>query len=160
MSARSCELELSIVPGDFADARVLALLRAHLAGMHESSPPGSVYALDISALQAPEIAFFTACSGDEVLGCGAIKHLSATECELKSMRTAAPFLRRGVATRLLEHLLALARSRGYRRVSLETGSGPAFEPALALYRRYGFRNGEPFGDYRATAFNQFLHLAL
>jgi putative acetyltransferase len=76
------------------------------------------------------------------------------------MRTDPHHLRRGVATRMLEHLLALARSRGYRRVSLETGSGEVFEPALALYRRYGFTNGPAFGDYRASEFNQFLHLDL
>ena len=149
-----------IVPGDFTDLRLLKLLQEHLAGMHENSPPGSVYALDVSALQAQEVSFFTAWRGDQLLGCAALKQLSATAGEVKSMRTAAEHLRQGVASALLEHLLALARSRGYSRVSLETGSGPSFEPALALYRKYGFSNGEPFGDYRATAFNQFLHKAL
>jgi putative acetyltransferase len=151
---------LQILPGDFTDPRLLKLLREHLAGMHENSPPGSVYALDVSGLQAQEVSFFTAWRGDQLLGCAALKQLSATAGELKSMRTAAEHLRQGVASALLEHLLALARSRGYSRVSLETGSGPSFEPALALYRKYGFSNGEPFGDYRATAFNQFLHKAL
>jgi putative acetyltransferase len=149
---------LRILPGDLTDARVVALLREHLEGMHASSPPGSVYALDLSALQAPEIAFFTAWQGEVVLGCGALKHLDDATGELKSMRTAAAHLRRGVGARILDHLLALARARRYRRVSLETGSGPAFEPALALYRRYGFVNGDPFGDYVASEFNQFLHL--
>ncbi|HVY28354.1 MAG TPA: GNAT family N-acetyltransferase [Polyangiaceae bacterium] len=151
---------LRIVNGDFADARVLALLREHLGGMHGCSPPGTVYALDTTALQAPEISFFTAWQGEELLGCGALKHLDASWGELKSMRTAAAHLRRGVAAQLLEHLLRVARGRGYARVSLETGSGPAFEPALALYRKYGFENGEPFGDYQPSAFNQFLHLPL
>lgn len=151
---------LRIALGDFGDVRVLALLRAHLEGMHGSSPPGSVYALGAAALQAPEIAFFTAWRGEALLGCAALKHLSAAGGEIKSMRTAAAHLRQGVASQLLEHLLSLARSRGYRRVSLETGSGPAFEPALSLYRRYGFVNGDAFGDYEATAFNQFLHLDL
>lgn len=160
MSANTSELSVFIAPGDFDDPRVLALLREHLAGMHQSSPPGSVYALDTSALQAPEIAFYTAWTGEELLGCAALKHLSATSGELKSMRTAAAHLRKGVGARLLQHLIGLARSRGYRRLSLETGSGPAFEPALSLYRRHGFQNGEPFGDYRPTAFNQFLHLSL
>lgn len=160
MSATTSELLVSIVPGDFDDPRVLALLREHLAGMHQNSPPGSVYALDITALRATEIAFFTAWSGEELLGCAALKHLSASSGELKSMRTATAHLRLGVGARLLQHLVGVARSRGYRRLSLETGSGPAFEPALSLYRRYGFQNGEPFGDYRATAFNQFLHLSL
>ncbi|MDF3068929.1 MAG: GCN5-like N-acetyltransferase [Polyangiaceae bacterium] len=160
MSAETAELSLSIRVGDLDDARVLGLLREHLAGMHGSSPPGSVYALGAAALRAPDIAFFTAWRAEELLGCAALKHLDATSGELKSMRTAAAHLRRGVGTRLLDHLLEQARSRGYRRVSLETGSGPAFEPALALYRRYGFRNGDPFGQYQSTDFNQFLHLAL
>ena len=151
---------LRIVPGDLTDARVIALLRDHLAGMQASSPPGAVYALDLSALQAPEIAFFAAWRGEEVLGCGAIKQLGQRSGEIKSMRTAAAHLRQGVAARILEHLLAVARDRGYRRLSLETGSGPAFEPALALYRRYGFVNGPAFGDYLDSAFNQFLHLDL
>jgi putative acetyltransferase len=147
-----------IVPGDLTDPRVVALLREHLEGMRASSPPGSVYALDLPALQAPDIAFFTACQGEELLGCGALKHLDDSAGELKSMRTAAAHLRKGVGARILGHLLALARARGYRRVSLETGSGPAFEPALALYRRHGFVRGEPFGDYVESELNQFLHL--
>lgn len=149
-----------IKPGDFEDARVLALLREHLAGMHANSPPGSVYALDLSSLKAPDIAFFTAWDTDSLMGMGALKALDATSGEIKSMRTAVAHLRQGVAAALLEHLIGLARSRGYRRVSLETGSGPAFEPALALYRRRGFVNGAPFGDYTASPFNQFLHLDL
>jgi putative acetyltransferase len=119
-----------------------------------------VYALGAAALQAPEIAFFTAWRGEELLACGALKQLKASHGEIKSMRTAAAHLRQGVASRLLEHLLALARARRCQRVSLETGSGPAFEPALALYRRYGFQNGDPFGDYEASSFNRFLHLDL
>jgi putative acetyltransferase len=151
---------MQIRPGDFDDARVLDLLREHLAGMHASSPPGSVYALDLSGLQQPSIAFFTAWDGEDLLGCGALKHLDASAGEIKSMRTAARHLRRGAAARLLDHLLAVARSRGYARVSLETGSGAAFEPALALYRKVGFVPGPAFGDYVATEFNQFLHLKL
>jgi len=150
---------MEIRAGDFSDPRVLELLREHLAGMHASSPPGSVYALDLSGLQQPSVAFFTVWDGDELLGCGALKDLG-TAGELKSMRTAARHLRRGAAACLLEHLLGLARARGYARVCLETGSGPAFEPALALYRKYGFQPGPPFGDYAATEFNQFLHLAI
>lgn len=151
---------LNIVPGDFADPQVLALLHAHLEGMHANSPPGSVYALDLGGLQTPDIAFFTAWAGDACVGMGALKEIDRTQGELKSMRTRDDWLRKGVAAAVLEHLLSLARSRGYRRVSLETGSGDAFEPALALYRRSGFLNGEAFGDYAPSAFNQFLHLDL
>jgi putative acetyltransferase len=151
---------VEIRPGDFTDARVLELLREHLAGMQASSPPGSVYALDLSGLQHASIAFVTAWDGDDLLGCGALKQLDTRAGEIKSMRTAARHLRRGAAAVLLEYLIDLARSRGYTRISLETGSGPAFEPALALYRKYGFVPGAAFGDYVATEFNQFLHLAI
>ncbi|MBI0328014.1 GNAT family N-acetyltransferase [Burkholderia plantarii] len=149
-----------IKPGDFDHPQVTALLRQHLQGMQAASPPGSVFALDLSGLQRPDIAFFTAWDGEALLGCGALRELSPTHGEIKSMRTAAAHLRRGVGSRLLGHLLALARERGYTRVSLETGSGEAFEPAVAMYRRHGFVNGECFGGYTASDFNQFLHLDL
>jgi putative acetyltransferase len=150
--------------GDFADPKVLALLKEHLAGMHANSPPGSVYALDLSGLQRPDISFLALWEGDDLLAIGALRELTAENGEksgeIKSMRTAQAHLRRGAAARLLEHMITLARTRGYTRLSLETGSGAAFEPALALYRRYGFRSGEAFGDYEASAFNQFMHMEL
>lgn len=139
---------------------VLALLRIHLEGMHASSPPGSVYALDTSGLARPDVSFWGAFDGDTLLGFGALKQLTADTGEIKSMRTHPDHLRKGVAAALLAHILDTARSRGYRRLSLETGSGDAFEPALTLYRRAGFTNGDAFGDYVASEFNQFLHLTL
>lgn len=146
--------------GDFSDARVIALLEEHLAGMHASSPPGSVYALDLSGLQQLTVSFFTVWDGDELLACGALKHVDPTTAELKSMRTSSRHLRRGAGAFLLEHLLRFARARRYQRVCLETGSGPAFEPALALYRKYGFVPCAAFGDYVPSEFNQFLTLVL
>ena len=151
---------MRIIAGDFDDPQVLALLRLHLAGMHASSPPGSVYALDLSGLRQPSIHFVTAWEGDLLLGMGALKVLDDASGEIKSMRTHPDHLRKGVAGAILEHLIETSRVRGFRRVSLETGSGPAFDPALALYRRRGFTNGAAFGDYAASAFNQFLHLDL
>lgn len=139
---------------------MLELLREHLAGMHANSPPGHVSALDLSGLQQPSISFFTIWEGNELLGCGAVNQLDATTGEIKSMRVTAKHLGRGAGKRMLEHLLATARERGYRRVSLETGSGDAFEPAIAMYRRYGFTSGPAFGDYVASEFNQFFHLEL
>lgn len=150
----------TIRSGGLEHPEVLDLLRAHLAGMRANSPPGNVYALDLSGLQAPDVSFWTAWEGRTLLGCGALKELTPTAGEIKSMRTASAHLRKGVAASLLEHIIAIARSRGYRRLSLETGSGPAFEPALALYRRYGFVGGTAFGEYRQSEFNQFLHLDL
>ena len=145
---------------DFGNPQILALLREHLNGMHASSPPGHVFALDLSGLQRPDISFFALWEGDSLLGFGALKQLSPTHGELKSMRTAAMHLRKGAAQKILDHLLGLARARGYTRVSLETGSGPAFEPALALYRRNGFVEGDAFADYSKSDFCAFYHLSL
>jgi putative acetyltransferase len=149
-----------IRPGDFADDRVKALLARHLEGMHASSPPGHVFALDWSGLQQPEISFYALWDGEELLGFGALKQLEPRAGEIKSMRTADEHLRKGVAATILEHIIAEARQRGYTRLSLETGSGPAFEAALALYRKHGFTEGGAFGDYEKSPFNQFLHLDL
>jgi putative acetyltransferase len=149
-----------ITPGDFDDDRIKALLTRHLEGMHANSPPGHVFALDWSGLQKPDISFYALWEGEELLGFGALKQLDTTYGEIKSMRTADAHLRKGVAARILDHLIAEARSRGYTRLSLETGSGPAFEPALALYRKRGFTDGGAFGGYEKSAFNQFLHLDL
>jgi putative acetyltransferase len=119
-----------------------------------------VFALDWSGLQKPEISFYALWEGEELLGFGALKELGSRTGEIKSMRTAAAHLRRGVASAILEHIIAEARRRGYARLSLETGSGPAFEPALKLYRKYGFIEGGAFGGYEKSPFNQFLHLDL
>jgi XTP/dITP diphosphohydrolase len=151
---------MQVRSADFANASLRELLQQHLAGMQAHSPPGHVHALDLSGLQRPDVALFMALEGDIVVGMGALRALDPRHGEIKSMRTRDGWLRRGVAARLLEHLLAVAASRGYRRVSLETGSGAAFEPALTLYRRRGFASGPAFGDYVASDFNQFLHLEL
>lgn len=151
---------LAIREDDLSGEAVRALLALHLAGMHASSPPGTVYALDLSGLQVPEVTVWTAWQGGALAGIGALKALADGGGEVKSMRTHPDHLRRGVGAALLEHIIAEAGARGLRRLSLETGSGPAFEPALQLYRKRGFRNGEPFGGYAPSEFNQFLHLAL
>ncbi|WP_340694072.1 GNAT family N-acetyltransferase [Hyphomonas sp.] len=151
---------MQIVPGDFEDARVLDLLRTHLDGMYANSPPGNVFALDLTGLKAPGLRFYTAWEGKTLMGMGALKGLDDGGGEIKSMRTHEVHLRKGVAARLLEHIIAEARARAYHRLSLETGSGPAFDAALALYWRYGFIEGGAFGDYEKSDFNQFFHLAL
>jgi putative acetyltransferase len=149
-----------IKTGDFNDPRVKNLLRLHLEGMHANSPPGHVFALDWSALQKPEISFYTLWDGDDLLGCGALMELDALHGEIKSMRTDPDQLRRGVATRLLKRIIAVAVDRGYQRLSLETGSGPAFDAAVNMYLRHGFKHGEAFADYEKTDFNQLMHLEL
>ena len=145
---------------DLSDAASQALLRLHLSGMHANSPPGHVFALDLSGLKAPDVTVWSVWDGEEICGIGALKQLDQEVGEVKSMRTHPDHLRRGVAAALLERIIEAARSRGLRTLSLETGSGPAFEPALALYRRQGFVDGEAFGDYVRSDFNQFLHLDL
>lgn len=151
---------LTIRVDDLSGQPTQDLLALHLRGMQQYSPPESVHALDLSGLTGPEITVWSVWRGDAIAGIGAMRMLGADQAELKSMRTAPDHLRQGVAAALLEHMLSEAGQRGVARVSLETGSGEAFEPALALYRRRGFKNGEAFGDYEATDFNQFLHLTL
>jgi putative acetyltransferase len=149
-----------ICEDDLSGDATLRLLALHLSGMHANSPPGSVYALDLSGLKAPGVIVWSVREGAEVIAIGALKELGNGGGEVKSMRTHPDHLRRGVAALLLDHITAEARARGLTRLSLETGSGAAFEPALALYRKHGFVNGEAFSDYESSAFNQFLHLDL
>ncbi|UCE31871.1 MAG: GNAT family N-acetyltransferase [Burkholderiales bacterium] len=141
---------------DLTHPKVHALLAEHLAAMHANSPLCGVHALELSALRAPEVTLWTAWDGDDLLGCGALTELDPTHGEVKSMRTAAGRLRRGVARAILAVILETARERGYRRVSLETGSTEAFEPALRLYQSFGFSYCGPFGQYRENAFSRFM----
>ena len=132
---------------DLSGAEIRALLAEHLDSMRRLSPPESVHALDVAALLEPDITFWTAWSDGELLGCGALKELSAEHGEIKSMRTASAHRREGVARAILQHIIAEARRRSYVRLSLETGSMPAFEPARRLYESFGFTYCSPFGDY-------------
>lgn len=137
-----------------------ALLALHLRGMRGNSPQEYVFALDLSALKVPEMTVWSAWNGTRIAGIGALKALHANGGEIKSMRTHPDFLRQGVAASLLDWIITEARERGMGRLSLETGSGRAFEPALALYRSRGFVEGDAFGAYSANPFSQFLHLSL
>ncbi|WP_307827971.1 GNAT family N-acetyltransferase [Nocardioides sp. SYSU D00038] len=151
---------LHVVVDDLTGAEVRALLAQHLASMHETSPPESVHALDADRLRSPEVTFWSAWWGEELAGCGALKELAPDHGEVKSMRTAPGHLRRGVAAALLTTIVDTARDRGYARLSLETGSGPAFDAAHALYARFGFEPCGPFADYVDDPFSRFLTLAL
>lgn len=143
---------------DGADAR--ALLEAHLALMHASSPPEDVHALDVVKLLATDVSFFSARVDGALVGVGAVKQLDATSCELKSMHTAAAARGRGVGRAMLAHLLIVARSLGCRDVLLETGSTPEFAAARGLYLSVGFVECGPFGDYVASAHSAFFRLDL
>ncbi len=151
---------LTIREDDLSGEQTRALLAIHLAGMQATSPPGHVFALDLSGLKADDVTVWTASAGGTVIAIGALKQLDSTAGEVKSMRTHPGHLRKGAASALLDRIIATARSRGLKRLSLETGRGEAFDAALALYRKRGFTHGGAFGDYRSSAFNQFLHLAL
>ncbi len=139
---------------------VAALLDEHLAEMARHSPPESMHALDHDGLRAPGVTFWSVWDGARLAGCGALKELGPRHGELKSMRTAASCLRRGVATALLAHILQTAQARGYHRVSLETGAMDAFAPARAFYTRHGFQPCAPFGDYVADPNSVFMTLLL
>jgi len=138
---------MEILPGDFTNAAVRALLSEHLQNMRSNTPPESIHALDLSGLQRPEITFWTVWSGGELVGCGALKAIGPDHGEVKSMRTAEAHRREGVARAMLEHILGVAEGRGYRRVSLETGAQVAFEPARRLYESFGFQPCPPFEGY-------------
>lgn len=149
-----------IVEDDLSGAAIRALLEQHFAGMLANSPAESCHFLDFDGLRAGDVTFWSIHRGEELAGCGALKLLDARHGEIKSMRTADTFLRQGVAARMLGHILDEARARGLDRLSLETGSGAAFEPALALYARHGFEACEPFADYKADPFSRFMTRAL
>ena len=132
---------------DLSGPEIIALLEEHLAGMRSLSPPESIHALPLEGLRRPEVTFWSVWENRELLGCGALKELDPQHGEIKSMRTASRHLRKGVASAMLQFILAEARGRGYRRLSLETGAQPGFEPARQLYARAGFTFSGPFADY-------------
>jgi putative acetyltransferase len=138
---------LQIREDDLTGKEIAELLWEHLENMHEITPPESVHALDLEALRSPEITFWSAWEGNELLGCGALKQLDPSSGEIKSMRTAKAHRRKGVASKLLEHIIREAERRAYSYLYLETGSFPEFAPARALYTRYGFEYRGPFADY-------------
>lgn len=145
---------------DLSGPEIQALLREHLAGMHASSPPGTVFALPLEGLRRPEVTLWSVWEGSELCACGALKELDATHGEVKSMRTRPAFLRKGAASAVLAHILDEAKRRGYARVSLETGTGPAFEAAHALYERFGFERCGAFAPYEPNDFSAFMTKAL
>jgi len=151
---------LRIELDDLSRPEVLALLEEHLRNMYELSPPEHVFAFDAKKLSAPDITFWSAWSGESLVGCAALKALSATEGEIKSMRTPSGRRRTGAGRALLNHIIEVARSRAYRVLYLETGRHPAFLPAQTLYRSAGFTPCGPFGQYRENGNSVFMALLL
>jgi len=141
---------------DLSGPEIAALLHQHLQSAALHSPAESVHALDLQGLRQPDITFWSAWRGAELVGCCALRELDSRHGEIKSMRTASAHLRQGVATRLMAHLLDEAERRRYERLSLETGSMAAFAPARNLYARFGFEPCPPFGDYSEDPYSVFM----
>ncbi|MGB6298025.1 MAG: GNAT family N-acetyltransferase [Rivularia sp. (in: cyanobacteria)] len=139
--------QLEIREDDLTGKKIADFLQEHLDDMNEISPPESFHALDLEALRSPNITFWSAWEGSELIGCGALKELDSKSGEVKSMRTAKTHRRKGVASKILERIIKEAKRRGYNCLYLETGSFPEFACARALYIRYGFEFREPFAEY-------------
>ncbi len=145
---------------DLRGPEVAQILTEHLNDMYSVSPPESVHALDLEKLRQPDITFWSVWDGNHLAGCGAIKELDATHAEIKSMRTAKAYRGKGVAVKIMEHILSVAAERHYQRLSLETGPQEFFTPARKLYERFGFEYCGPFGDYAEDPYSTFMTKSL
>ncbi len=145
---------------DLTRPAVHALLAEHLQDMHALSPAESVHALNLDGLRVPEVTFWTAWDDVGLAGSAALKQLTPRHGEVKSMRTPTARRRQGAGRALLVHVIDEARRRGYQRLSLETGSHPAFLAAHRMYEKFGFQYCEPFGDYREDPNSVFMMLLL
>ncbi|WP_102693599.1 GNAT family N-acetyltransferase [Rummeliibacillus pycnus] len=139
---------MEIKVDDLSGIEVAKLIGGHLQNMALHSPPESIHALGLEELKKPEITFWSAWEKDELVGCGALKELDSSHGEIKSMKTSPNHLRKGIAKQILQHIIGEAQKRGYRRLSLETGSMAAFDSARHLYEKFEFHYCEPFADYK------------
>lgn len=151
---------MNIAIDDLTDPAIHALLDEHLQSMYALSPAESVHALDLDKLRTPAITFWSVWEGALLLGCGALKELDPGHGEIKSMRTPAALRRRGAGRAILAHIIDVARQRGYRLLSLETGIAAAFLPAQSLYASFGFTHCGAFGDYREDPNSVFMELRM
>jgi putative acetyltransferase len=145
---------------DLSRPEIAELLKEHMAHMFLVTPRESVHALPIEGLRSPDITFWSVWENGELLGCGALKELDPQHGEIKSMRTVSAHLRKGVARTVVRQIIAEAKRRGYRRLSLETGSMAAFEPARQLYAACGFTFCSPFGNYMNDPNSVFMTMEL
>jgi len=153
-------MTLKIEIDDLSRKEIHALLNEHLQSMYELSPPESVHALNLEKLRDPSITFWTAWDDQHLLGCGALKEIDSKHGEIKSMRTPKTLRRQGAGRAILAHVIDVARSRGYERLSLETGTAAEFHPAHKLYESFGFEYCGPFGDYAEDPHSVFMTLHL
>ena len=151
---------IRVAAASLEDPQVRALIAFHQQDMHEISPPGTSFALDLSGLSTSDVSVLGAWDGEELLAIGALKRLGDGTAELKSMRTLPQHLGKGAAKAILAELIAMARGEGLQRLSLETGTSSEFEPAIALYTKRGFVVGDAFADYANGPHNQCYHLEL
>lgn len=145
---------------DLSGKEIYALLQEHLEDMKATSPPESKHALDLEGLKDPSIKFWTIWEGNNLAGCSALKTLDFEHAEIKSMRTSSHFKNKGVASKLLVHMLLQAKQSGFKTLSLETGSMDYFIPAHGLYQKYGFEFCEPFANYKDDPNSRFMTLNL
>lgn len=141
---------------DLSGPEIARFLSEHVQEMRSITPLESKHALDLDTLRQPGITFWTVLDDDTLVGCGAIKRLDDVHAELKSMRTATRRKRSGIASLLLGHIITEARSMGFSRLSLETGSAEFFLPARRLYEKFGFAYCEPFADYKLDPHSVFM----
>ncbi len=153
-------MAIRIEVDDLSREQTRMLLNEHMQNMRELSPAASVHAFDLEKLRQPDVTLWTAWDGPKLVACGALKALDANEGEIKSMRTPLALRRRGAGRAMLAHIIDVARARGYRRLSLETGTASAFSPAHKLYESAGFTCCGPFGDYREDPYSLFMTLRL
>jgi putative acetyltransferase len=139
---------------------VRTVLERHLAFARAQTPPDDAHALDVDALAGPDVTFFSFRAGGELLAVGALKELDGDHAEVKSMHTVEAARGRGIGRAMVEHIVGVARERGFRRVSLETGAMAAFAPARSLYANAGFEPCEPFGDYRPSRNSTYMTMRL
>ena len=152
--------KMKIIAGGLDDPRVQALLEHHVRTARSETAVGSAHALDLNGLKSADMKFWSAWDGDTLLGVGALKQLSPSHGEIKSMHTVQVNRRAGVGTAMLRHIIEAARTMGMTRLSLETGSWAYFNPARALYGSHGFVECPPFADYVADPNSVFMKLEL
>ena len=151
---------MRIIIDDLSGKEIAEFLEEHINDMKGISPPESKHALDLEGLRKPEVTFWTLWDDQTLAGCGALMELNASHAEIKSMRTSSLVRQKGIASKLLQHMLSEARKRGYCRLSLETGSMPFFEPARNLYARFGFKYCAPFANYKEDPNSAFMTIEL